>query len=347
MATDVTPGPRYFPPPGYRMAGYAEADAENTDLVEDAAQRTKTPVIMRENDLLIATSWWGALNAFNCIARQEALYGVTSRKLAYFIEDFAPGAYPWSTRYGLAEQSYRQPARTIPVFASQALRDFFLARGYFQTGIALDTPLPSGQGPRGAEKERIVLLHTSRAEQTCLPFLDMLVRSLRDAGGWEGWRFCGAGERFDAAAQMSDSGIESLGQLPPEAYAALASRAALGVSITLSPAPNEPALQMAAAGVLTLCNKFGTMDLSQWHQNITSFEEFDIEAAAAHLRELQQKWSAAPQAAWNASRKPAWRPGGDAPKPIKALAAQLRAELPGAGKLTPRPHTLPAQSRAS
>jgi hypothetical protein len=347
MATDVTPGPRYFPPPGYRMAGYAEADAENTDLVEDAAQRTKTPVIMRENDLLIATSWWGALNAFDCIAKQEQLYGVTNRNLVYFIQDFAPGAYPWSTRYGLAEQSYRCPERTIPVFSSAALRDFFQERGYFQTGIVLDAPIPSAMVTRGTAKERIVLLHATRAEQTCLPFLDMLARTLRDAGGWENWRFCLVGERLDAAALKSDSGIEPLGALAPEAYAAWSSRAALGVSITLSPAPSEPALEMAAAGVLTLCNKFAAVDLSQWHENIVSFEDFSVEAAAAALRKLQLRWAAAPQAAWNATRKPAWRPSGDAAKPIKALAALLRAELPGAAKFTLRPQTLPPQSRAS
>jgi hypothetical protein len=344
MATDITPGPRYFPPPGYRMAGYAEADAENTDLVEDAAQRTKTPVIMRENDLLIATSWWGALNAFDCIAKQESLYGVTNRKLVYFIQDFAPGAYPWSTRYGLAEQSYRHPARTIPVFSSDALRDFFLARGYFQTGIVLEAPPVTGLVTRGAEKERIVLLHASQAEQTCLPFLDMLVRTLRDNGGWEGWRFCAAGERFHAAALKSDSGIECLGALPPEAYAALASRAALGIAITLSPAPSQPALEMAAAGVLTLCTKFGTVDLSQRHENIACFEDFSIEAAATALRNLQLRWSAAPQAGWNAARKPASPPAGDAAmsKAIKALASLLRAQLPATGKF-PRP----AQTRAS
>jgi hypothetical protein len=340
IATDVTPGPRYFPPSGYRMAGYTEADAENTDLVEDAAKRTRLPVIMRENDLLIATTWWSALNAFDSIAKQEKLYGVANRKMVYFIEGFAPGSYPWSTRYGLAEQSYRRPARTIPVFNSLVLRDFFASRGYFQTGIALDTPRLSALAARGTAKERIVLLHASGAEHTCLPFLDMLVRTLRDAGGWEGWRFCAAGKGFDAAAPKSESGIEGLGALPAEAYAALASRAALGVSITLSPAPNEPALEMAAAGALTLCNKFGTVDLSPWHQNIFSFEEFDVAAAAAALQQLQTRWAASPQAGWDAGRKPGWRPGGEGA--INALAALLRAELQGAAKFP-----LTAQSRAS
>jgi hypothetical protein len=334
IATDVTPGPRYFPPPGYRMAGYGAADAEGVDLVEDAAQRSRTPVIMRENDLLIATSWWGALNGFDCIAKQEKLYGTANRKLVYFIQDFAPGAYPWSTRHGLAEQSFQRPERTIPVFGAAAVKDYFVARGYFRNGIVLEAPVavPDGLVALGAVKERIVLLRASRAEQDCLPFLDMLVRRLRDAGGWDGWRFCAAGEGLDEAALRCDSGIEVLGPLSAEARAAWLSRAALGVCVTMSPAPCEPALEMAAAGVLTLCNKFGALDLSGWHENIVCFEAFDVDTAAAGLRALQVRWAADPRAGWDGGRKAGWPPDGEMPKAIKAVAALVRAAVSGGGK---------------
>jgi hypothetical protein len=294
------------------------------------------PIIMRETDLLIATTWSAALIALDCMEKQEKLYGPANRKLVYFIESFAPGAYPWSTQYALAEQSYRHPARTIPVFNSLTLKEFFTTRGYFQTGLVLESPAPTAPVTRGGAKERIVLLHTC-----CLPFLDMLVRSLRDAGGWENWRFCAAGARFNAASLSSDSGMESLGPLSPEAYAAWASRAALGISITLSPAPNAPAQEMASAGVLTLCNKSAAPDQPACHENIFTFETFTIESAAARLRELQEIWSANPQAGWAAIGK---HPAKNAAisNEIKPLAALLRAELSGPGK-----YTLPSQSRAS
>jgi hypothetical protein len=326
MSMDESPGPQYLPPEGYRLAGYEDADAEGEDVVEDAAQRYRLPVVMRENDMFVATNWWTALVGFDAIAKQEALYGVRSRKLVYFIDDFAPGRYGFSSRHELAEQTYRQ-ARMIPVFNTEALRDYFVGAGYFEDGIAVQ---PAGEArfrdkiQFGAAKEKILLLHAGSAAD-CVALLDVLAAALREAGGWEEWRFCGVGAAFEQAALKSEGGIEVMGRMRDAARAVLASRAALGVVINMSPRPDFAALEMAEAGLLVLAGA-GVAGL---HGNIDTVDGFELAKIAARLNALRAAWMDRPQAGWDGEVKADWFFGGktNLPAVVKEIAGRVRAEV--------------------
>jgi hypothetical protein len=342
IATDMSPGPGYCPPAGYSMAVEAAADREGVDIVEDAAQRYRLPVIVRENDIFIATAWWSALNGFDLIEKQSGLYGLANRKLVYFIQDFEPGFYSWSTKFALAEQTYRRPDETISLFNTALLRSHFIAANYGGDGIVLNPP----DEPRframikpGTKKERILLLYArAKADRNCLPFLDMLVKTLRrdDPSAWRGWRICAIGETFENSALKCDSGIELLGRLSLDDYASLASRAALAISLMVSPHPSYPPLEMAEAGALVLTNKFGGKDLSALHGNIHVFDAFDIRQVAAQLAALRTQWQANRQAGWAAKPKADWFFGGktNMPAAIKALAVQIRQQAGMQPKLT-------------
>jgi len=324
IAMDGSPGPQYLPPEGYRLAGYEDADAEGEDVVEDASRRYRLPVVVRENDIFVATSWWTALAGFDAIAKQEALYGVRSRKLVYLIDDFAPGRCGFSARYALAAQTYRQ-AQVIPVFYTAALRAYFEAAGYFKDGIAVQ---PAGDArfrakiEHGALKEKILLLH-ARDEAGCVALLDALAGMLR-GGGWEGWRFCGVGEAFESAALKGER-IEVFGKKNVAARAALASRAALGVVMNMSPRPDFAALEMAEAGVLVLADA----RVSELHGNVFSFERFEIGEVVARLGVMRDTWEAEPRAGWDGGAKADWFFGGrtNLPVVVTDLAARVRAEV--------------------
>jgi hypothetical protein len=326
MAMDESPGPQYLPPEGYRLAGYEDAEADGEDVVEDAAQRYRLPVVVRENDVFMASAWWTALVGFDGIAKQEALYGVKGRKLVYFIDEFAPGGYGFSSKSELAEQSYRQ-GRVIPVFNTVALRNYFVAAGYFKDGVAVQ---PGGDArfretiEHGAVKERILLLHAAR-EADCVALLDILAGAMREAGGWEDWRFFGVGAAFERAALKGDGGIEIMGRMSVAGRAALASRAALGVMMNMSPRLDFAALEMAAAGVRVLAGA----QVAGLHGNIASVDRFELSEVAGRLGAMRAAWEAAPQGGWDAEVKADWFFGGktNLPVVVKEIAARVRAEV--------------------
>ena len=344
IATDISPGLQYSPPYGYVLASSCEADVAGRDVVENAALRFAYPIGFRDNDILIATAWWTAGLALECLAHQDRLFGARPRKMVYFIQDFEPGFYANSTKSVLAEQTYLRRDRTVPVYNTRYLAEFFRAAGYFDEGLVLEPSISrefADAIERNATKERIVLLYARpHAERNCLPFLDMLVTKLLadDPAFWAGWRFCAIGEDFSSAVLQRDSGIEILGRLSMQNYADLASRAALAVSLMVSPHPSYPPLEMAEAGVLVLTNTHGSRDLSKLHQNISTFGSFDVDSVAEQVCKLARNWGSDPQAGWNGKPLADWFFGGrsNMPSLCQDLGEIIRALAGVSAKPVPR-----------
>jgi hypothetical protein len=311
FATDTPPSKHYIPPGAYRLALPGGADCEG-DTVEDIAHRFRTPVLLRENDYFIATAWWTARTAFACLDAQQIHFGAAPRRIIYLIQDYEPGFYPWSTRAALAEQTYHQPERTIPVFNTALLRDHFTGLGHFPTGLALQPPIDATFAAAlqpATPKEKIVLLYARPlAERNCLPFLDMVVTQAlaTNPSLWAGWRFIAVGQDFPAQALSCHAPIEIAGRLSLTAYANLGSRAALGVALMVSPHPSYPPLEMAAAGVLVLANTYGAKKPSAWHENITDLHAFTVAAAVVQLSDMAEEFLANPDAGWRGQPRIDW-----------------------------------------
>jgi hypothetical protein len=311
LAADTPPSKNYIPPENYYVALPGDADREG-DTVEDIAHRFRTPVLLRENDIFIATAWWTARTAFACLDAQDTHFGTAPRRIIYLIQDYEPGFYPWSTRAALAEQTYHHPERTIPVFNTSLLRDHFIKLGHFPSGLALQPPIDANFAAAlhpGTPKEKIVLLYARPlAERNCLPFLDMVVAQALATypALWAGWRFIAVGQDFPAQALSCSTPIEIAGRLSLTAYAALASRAAIGVALMISPHPSYPPLEMAAAGVLVLANTYGAKSLSTWHDNITDLHAFSVAAAVTQLLEMAEAFLANPGGGWRGQPRIDW-----------------------------------------
>lgn len=310
--TDVSPSNQYAPPPGFAIQPAIAPDPEEIDIVTDAAQRYKFPFPARRNDIFLATAWWTARSAFAIDDWQRKFYGRSPGRVLYLIQDFESGFYSWSTKYALAEATYRRPEQTIPIFNTCLLRDFFVRSGYYEDGHTLDPAINrefAAQLHRGTEKKRNVLLYARpHAERNCLPFLDMLVARLVQAQPklWDGWRFLAIGETFDPAVLRCSKRIEVLGRLTLAEYAQLASESALAVSLMVSPHPSYPPFEMAEAGVLVLANIYGGRDPAEAHENIRSFRSFDVDGAACVLEMMALEWMKDPAIGWGGKPRISW-----------------------------------------
>jgi hypothetical protein len=331
VCTDSSPTNQYAPPPGFVLEQPGAPDQVGIDTVADAAQRYKFPFPVRQRDVFLATAWWTARGAFEILAWQERFFGKAPTKILYLIQDFECGFYPWSTKYGMAEATYHRPKKTVPIFNTGILRDYFIGDGYYSAGYVLDPCIAEafvGNVPHGIEKRRNVILYARpHAERNCLPFIDMLVGRLvrSDPAFWRDWRFLGIGETFDARTLVCSDRIEVLGRLTVPDYARLSAESALAVSLMISPHPSYPPLEMAAAGVLVSANTYGTRDPAAMHDNIRSFHGLEIEVAASLLRRTAEKWIVDPGIGWRGKPRIPWFFGGATN--LATLARDLAGEV--------------------
>lgn len=294
--------------------------------------RQNEPLGLRENDVFVVSAWWSAAQAFDLVEQQAKLFGVEKRKVVYLIQDFEPGFYAWSTRWAMAENTYRHPDRTIAVFNTPLLADFMNKRYQFSTNYTFkpmineSLMIPVKEQVASDKREKIVLLYARpHAERNCLDMLDAVVFHCfeSDPNFWADWRFLAIGENFESR-KLSSSKIEVLGRLSLEEYRSYLAKSKLGMSIMVSPHPSYPPLEMAANGVRVLTNTYEGKDLSTLHENIESFSLFEPESLAKQLRAMAQVSAkqGKPMVDWF------FNGGNNLASVADAVAKQLRMSLP-------------------
>ncbi|AWN51565.1 rhamnan synthesis F family protein [Methylobacterium sp. 17Sr1-1] len=316
VVTDVSIGHHYEPPPSFEIVSPLAQDVAGRNTIVDASRRYDYPVFFRETDILLATAWWTASGALDILRQQAELFSVRPEKFLYLVQDYECGFYPWSTKYALAERTYRQPDTVLPIFNTGLLQEFFEANHRLTGGYVLHPGINRNIDRhivRDTQKEKIVLLYARpHAERNCLHFLDMTVRTVIDADPefWRDWRFVAIGEDFDASELRCTDRIEIQGRLSLARYGDLASRAALAMSLMISPHPSYPPLELAHAGVRVLTNNYGNKDMARLHDNITAFESFDLDAVGRTLRDMAGAWTDDPAIGWRGEDRAGWFFGG-------------------------------------
>ena len=76
------------------------------------------------------TAWWTAYGIQSEYQRWVEKGELRPNPFLYFIQDYEPGFYPWSSRYMLADSTDRCEFRQIAIFNSHELRQFFDEKGY-------------------------------------------------------------------------------------------------------------------------------------------------------------------------------------------------------------------------
>lgn len=312
IAVDVKPRAHALAQFGFKLTSLDAEDCERIDTLVPGTDRHCRPMNIRKGDVFVATAAWTAHQAQELRRAQVKTFGWAPARHVYLIQDFECGFDPWSTAWALAEATYMRPKEVIPIYNTQMLADYMTGAGYFEGGHILNPPMNrefSQSIQLGTTKEKLVLLYARpHAARNALEFLDCVVARVRssDPDLWHGWRFLAIGEDFSPAMLKCGGGIEVVGRLSIAEYGQLASRAALAVSLMISPHPSYPPLEMAAAGVRVLVNAYGERDSSSLHANIQSFKIFDVDAVANQLTRMARNWIADPQGGWEAAPLVDW-----------------------------------------
>ena len=231
-----------------------------------------------ENDIFMATGWWTAYTVSDVIRWQKEVYGV-SHPLVYMIQDYEPGFYPWSSRYLMADSTYRSDLPVYAVLNSKLLSDFFTEKGYtFEKSWSFDPKLNESllaflpeQGTKVEKKKQILVYGRPSTARNAF---ELLVYGLRE---WvaqqedaKEWTVLSAGEMHDDIPLGEGVVLHSVGKLTLEEYARVMLDTYAGVSLMVSPHPSYPPLEMATFGIQTITNGYDSKNLSGFSENIVS-----------------------------------------------------------------------------
>lgn len=299
-----------------RFAGYhAEKDGPLARFQwVDLTNPSDRWVELGKGDRLIASSWWTAYIGMRLMLEQCRFFELPAVCWAYLIQDFEPAFYNWSSRYALAESTYRtsdmqqDPAlRTWALFNTHLLQTYFHRHGYrfWKESVVSPRMHPElrnrlsqdGSPPKTSRSRTIVLYGRPGVPRNGFEILleGLRIWVERQAHRCRTWRVVSAGEPHPDYPLGNGLVLHSLGKLSIDGYARLLSEAAIGISLMISPHPSYPPLEMAHFGLLTLTNGFAEKDLSAWHDNIHSLERTTPESLARALETIVERFETDPQ----------------------------------------------------
>lgn len=274
----------------YTLLSSEDELIENSYIVPFNDRYNKTIPIGKE-DVFIATSWWTAYFAQRIVRWQAEYYGQKPKKMIYFIQDFEPGFYAWSSQYSLALSTYQYAGEQIAVFNSSLLKDFFNEKGfkfteeyYFEP--RLNSSLKKYLIPfEMMEKKKKILIYgrPSVARNAFSIIVEMLRAWVWIQPNPTEWEIISAGEHHNDIDIGNGVIIKSKGKMSLDDYANELKESAIGISLMISPHPSYPPLEMAHFGMLVLTNDYENKNLSKFHSNIRSLSDVSPDTMANEL----------------------------------------------------------------
>jgi len=281
----------------YTLVKMKENAIDNLQIM-DISNRSNSDIPVAKNDIFIATGWWTAHTIAPVIKWQANYYNIPLHSLIYFIQDFEPGFYAWSSRYSIAESTYHMDIPITAVFNSTQLKDYFHSKNYkfekeFCFSPVLNKKLREQLELKGPiRRERIIVIYGRPS--THRNAFELIVAALREWTSKQkdvsNWTVVSAGEPHPDVDLGNGIVLHSVGKLPLERYAELMLRASIGISIMISPHPSYPPLEMSTFGMKVITNCFENKDLSDFNKNIISLRNYSPENISNALLELCDKF---------------------------------------------------------
>ncbi len=256
---------------------------------------------VRENDIFITTAWWTTYTARQVMDWQKETYGKEHRPLVYIVQDYEPGFYPWSSRYMLAESTYRMDVPTYAIINSGLLNEFLQNNGYtfakswyFEPVLnrKLAAYLPAEGNTVQKQKQILVYGRPSvdrNAFALLVETLKLWCQAMPDAAEW---RIFSAGEVHKDVELGEGCVLQSLGKLSLEHYAKTMLETYAGLSLMVSPHPSYPPLEMSTFGVKTVTNAYANKNLSEFNANMTCVNSGSPRALADALIAICKEYDA-------------------------------------------------------
>jgi len=244
------------------------------------------------NDIFIATAWWTAYNAKELIRMQNYFYG-SSHPLYYFIQDFEPGFYQWSSRYTLAESTYQDDLPTVAIMNSKELYDFMKIKKYPFIKTYFFVPklneklkefLPQLQSTQ--KVNRVLIYGRPSVARNSFEIVINSLKVFAQNENAQKWEFVSLGEKHRDIDLGNKNKLISKGKVTLEEYADYLLTSKIGLSLMISPHPSYPPLEMAYFGLKTITNSYENKDLSYMHENIVSIDDLRPSVVGNQLLEL-------------------------------------------------------------
>jgi WsaF, C-terminal domain/WsaF, N-terminal domain len=286
---------------GFVVANAAD-DRTPDRVIVAATGGSDAELAVGPDDVFLATFWTTAELAARLSRWQASTFGGELRAIAYLVQDYEPGFYPWSAQFELARATYATGVPTIAVVNSGLLADYLDEQGLtfaerFVFEPRLDERLRAMlANPATERRRRIVAYGRPGTPRNAFPLVVDGLRAWVRRGGAGGWEVVSAGEPHPPVDLGRGIEIGRLGKLSIDAYGALLRESAVGLSLMVSPHPSYPPLDMAHLGLRVVTNRFGPKDLSAWHENIVSVASMTADSIADALAAQAAAYDADPGA---------------------------------------------------
>lgn len=235
----------------------------------------------------MSTAWWSEHLRKELSSLQADVFGMPPKSV-YLIQDYESNFSAWSSRWAIAEATYRDHGnQVLSIINSEELYGFMNARfGIEGHLIPYRMNEDIKRSLSAKPKERIILFYgrPSVPRNAFEILIDGLVTwQQKDPVLASKWRILSLGEMYPDIQAYPLQNLEIKGKVALEEYAALLSAASVGVSLMLSPHPSYPPLEMASSGLMTVTNQYDFKDLSRRSDNFVSISDVTPEAVAAGI----------------------------------------------------------------
>ena len=273
----------------------AEDDSLEPKQIIPYSNRFNRSIPVSENDYFLFTGWWTAYCCQDAYIGFEQTFGIRPNLFLYLIQDYEPGFYPWSTKYLLADSTYKNAYPSIAIFNSLLLKGFFDENHYqFAHSFAFEPVLNDGlrkalenMPKQVAKKKQILVYGRPGTERNAF---NLVVAALKK---WvfmqpdiEEWEILSAGEMHRSVVLGNGKELTSVGKLTIEEYAKMLEETYAGISLMCSPHPSYPPLEMSVFDVKTITNTYANKDLKDFNDNIISLDNISPMNIASHLVDI-------------------------------------------------------------
>ncbi|MHC5372481.1 rhamnosyltransferase WsaF family glycosyltransferase [Enterococcus sp. LJL120] len=264
----------------------------------DPEWRKENSLQVRENEIFIFTSWRTKF-IFDDLYEFQKDNFVDFKKSIYFIQDYEPGFFNWSSEFMLVDSTYRDK-NVIAIFNSQSLKDYFELLGYHFSesyhfspvlNLSMQTILNNKKNDNMPKRKKNILLYGRPFEdRNCFGLavnsINLFIEKYRPDNSWN---FISLGANHRDIKLSNGFKLISKGKLSLESYSEYLLTSKVGISLMASPHPSYPPLEMATFGLYTVTNSFVCKDLTSFSSKIISVEKSDFENIADAINQAIKK----------------------------------------------------------
>jgi len=245
------------------------------------SQRHLGDLPVRSNDVFIATAWWTAYHLEKIEEYQKKQYQ-TAPKHIYFIQDYEPHFYGWSTKHELAYNTYKN--NWVSIYNTELLYIYFKNKGLLPEYDYILKPELNENiknellNLNKTKKEKIILLYgRPSAIRNCNEVILEAISMFRKNDDKNNkWKIISLGETYSHPL-VNELDIEVLGKVTLEEYANLLAKSFLGVSLMISPHPSYPPFEMIAANLYVYTSKYENKNATSLQQANLTIDATDAE----------------------------------------------------------------------